>query len=361
MARIIRKMAGFIMAPFACPNCRRLVHFEARICPECRATLGYDPGENAFLFLADDATRWRNGAGDAVDAVVCANNTDHAICNWLVRVDEAQALCRACRHNEVIPDLNIQGVAQRWAKIEAAKRRMIHSLLQLGLPVETPAEAPDGEQGFVFHFLYDPAAENGADAQVMTGHDGGTITLNLVEADDAMRQRIRENMGEPYRTLLGHFRHEIGHHYWNRLVEHDPQRLEEFRALFGDELADYEQALAAHYSADPAQVWSDDFISFYATSHPWEDFAETFAHYLHIVDVLATGAGIGLSVESDLDVRLDFDPYRAGAGQLAGAMAPLSFAMNTINRAMGQPDCYPFHLTDRIVAKLDFIQRLTPG
>jgi len=353
------------MAPFACPNCRRLVHFEARVCPSCAATLGYDPGANGFLFLADDATRWRDGAGEALDLVVCANNSDHGICNWLVPAEGAQALCRACRHNVVIPDLSLAGVARRWGRIEAAKRRMIHSLLQLGLPVETPGEAPEGRQGFVFHFLYDPAAEDGGQAQVMTGHDGGIITLNLVEADDARRQQIREAMGEPYRTLLGHLRHEIGHHYWTRLVERDPQRLAQFRAIFGDERADYAQALAAHYMADPAQGWNDAYISFYATAHPWEDFAETFAHYLHIVDVLATGSGIGLAVRrdddapGDLAVTLDFDPYRAGAGQLAAAMAPLSFAMNTVNRAMGLPDCYPFHLTDAIVAKLDFVQQMT--
>lgn len=353
------------MAPFACPNCRRLIHFEARVCPECSATLGYDPATNGFLFLADEATRWRDGAGEAVDRVVCANNSDHAICNWLVPPCGDEPLCRACRHNAVIPDLTLAGVAQRWGRIEVAKRRMIHSLLQLGLPVETPEEAPEGQQGFVFRFLYDPSAEDGGQPQVMTGHDGGVITLNLVEADDARRQQIREAMGEPYRTLLGHFRHEIGHHYWSRLVEHDPERMAQFRAIFGDERADYAQALAAHYAADPAQVWNDAYISFYATSHPWEDFAETFAHYLHIVDVLATGAGIGLAVQrdeaepGDLAMRIDFDPYRARAGQLAEAMAPLAFAMNTINRAMGQPDCYPFHLTRPITDKLDFIQRLT--
>lgn len=352
------------MAPYACPNCGCLIHFEARLCPDCAATLGYDPHSDGFLFLADEATHWRDGAGRVLDLVVCANNTDHALCNWLTPPDPAQPLCRACRHNAVIPDLTQAGVAQRWGLIEAAKRRMIHSLLRLGLPVETPEEAPPGQQGFVFRFLYDPAAEQGAQAQVMTGHDGGIITLNLIEADDAMRQSMREAMGEPYRTLLGHFRHEIGHHYWNRLVAQDPARLAAFRAIFGDERADYAQALANHYQAGPAQVWDENYISFYATSHPWEDFAETFAHYLHIVDVLATGAGIGLTVErrkadpGELSVSLDFNPYRAKAAQLAEAMAPLSFAMNTINRAMGQPDCYPFHLTEAIVAKLDFIQRL---
>lgn len=355
------------MRPFACPNCGRLNHFEVRVCPDCSATLGYDPAVDRFRFLADEATVWRDRAGHRANVVVCGNNNDFGICNWLVDaadVADGQPLCRACRHNRTIPDLTAGGVPERWAKVEAAKRRLFHTLIRLGLPLETKAEETPGRQGLAFDFLYDPAAEQTGRAQVMTGHDDGLITLNIIEADDAQRERIRQAMGEPYRTLLGHFRHEVGHHYWSRLVEPDTWELEAFRALFGDERADYAQALQAHYAADAGTAWSEAYVSHYATSHPWEDFAETFAHFLHIVDVLATARGFDLSLSAfggsrnDGEVAVAFDPFRADTRDIAANMAPLSFAMNAVNRAMGQPDFYPFHLSDGVIAKLDYINRL---
>lgn len=359
------------MRPFACPNCRRLNHFEVRVCPGCKATLGYDPATDAFRFLADKATVWRDAQGEAADLVVCDNNNDYQICNWLVGTHENTHLCRACRHNRTIPDRSEPSVPQRWARIEEAKRRMVHTLLKLHLPLETKAEAEAiGMQSLAFDFLYDAAAEQAGTPQIVTGHDAGLITLNLIEADDAERERIRNTMGEPYRTLLGHFRHEVGHHYWSRLVEHDEAECEAFRAIFGDERIDYDQSLRAHYGDGGNKVWTDAYVSFYATSHPWEDFAETFAHYLHIVDVLATAGGFDLSLDANLPpnetagnrqsmpLEVDFDPYRADARSLADAMAPLSFAMNAVNRAMGQPDLYPFHLSEAIVAKLEYVHTL---
>ncbi|MGF7153964.1 zinc-binding metallopeptidase family protein [Novosphingobium gossypii] len=352
------------MRAFPCPNCRRLNHFEVRVCPNCQATLGYDPQIDAFRFLADGATVWRDGQGGIADVVVCANNNDYQICNWLVEQDDTTPMCRACRHNRTIPDLTEPSVPPRWAKIEAAKRRLFHTLMKLGLPLETKMEEQPGLQGLAFDFLYDAAAEQAGTPQIYTGHDGGVITLNLIEADDAERERMRHAMGEPYRTLLGHFRHEVGHHYWSRLVETDAAELEAFRAVFGDERIDYQQALQAHYNDDGSKIWTDDFVSFYATSHPWEDFAETFAHYLHIVDVLATAGGFDLSLAAlpgdgaGLEVELNFDPYTADTRALADAMGPLSFAMNAINRSMGQPDLYPFHLSDAIVVKLDYVHDL---
>lgn len=352
------------MRAFPCPNCRRLNHFEVRVCPGCHATLGYDPQIDAFRFLGDGATVWRDGRGDIADVVVCANNNDYQICNWLVDQDDLTPMCRACRHNRTIPDLTEPTVPPRWAKIEAAKRRLVYTLMRLGLPLETKMEEQPGVQGLAFDFLYDAAAEQAGTPQIYTGHDGGIITLNLIEADDAERERMRHAMGEPYRTLLGHFRHEVGHHYWSRLVETDQAELDAFRAIFGNERIDYQQALQAHYNDDGSKVWTDDFVSYYATSHPWEDFAETFAHYLHIVDVLATAGGFDLSLaplpgdDAGLEVEVDFDPYTADTRALADAMGPLSFAMNAINRSMGQPDLYPFHLSDAIVAKLDYVHDL---
>ncbi|WP_380874549.1 hypothetical protein ACFB49_48730 [Sphingomonas sp. DBB INV C78] len=349
------------MAPFSCPNCHRLLHFEARICPGCDFTLGYDPASDAFLFLADGATTWRDGEGASHDLVVCANNDDHGVCNWLVPTGDATPYCRACRHNRTIPDLTAPTVPERWGKIEAAKRRLFHSLLRLHLPLESLAEAAASGSGLglAFDFLYDPAAEQSGTPQVLTGHEGGVITLNLVEADDAQRERIRERMGEPYRTLLGHFRHEVGHHYWSRLVEPDEAALAEFRTLFGDERADYAAAIANHYNS--GKVWTDDYVSFYATSHPWEDFAETFAHLLHIIDTLATCGGLDMRLApfpgEAGDPAVDFDPYRADTETLAARMRPFAFALNALNRSMGQADLYPFHLSPAIIAKLDFVNR----
>jgi len=350
------------MRPFACPNCRRLNHFEVRVCPDCSATLGYDPEIDRFRFLADQGTVWRDREGAAADLVVCANNNAYGICNWLTTPDAEGGMCRACRHNRTIPDLNDPAVPPLWAKVEEAKRRLFHTLIRLGLPLETKAEERDGVQGLAFDFLHAGDGATGG-TKIITGHDEGLITLDVSEADDAHREQVRLAMGEPYRTLLGHFRHEVGHHYWSRLVATDPARLEAFRALFGDERADYAAALQAHYNGG-AQPWTEDFVSSYATSHPWEDFAEPFAHYRHIVDVLATARGFDLSLtafggsDGDGHVAVEFDPYRADAPALTAEMAPVSFAMNAVNRAMGQPDLYPFHLSDAIAAKLAFMQQM---
>ncbi len=352
------------MRPFACPNCSRLNHFEVRICPGCNATLGYDPEIDAFRFLADAATVWRDVAGQDADVQVCANNNDYQICNWLVGVGESVPLCRACRHNRTIPDLSAPSVPTRWAKIEEAKRRLFHELIMLGLPIDNTGPHGPAHAGLAFDFLYDAAAELSGSPEIFTGHDGGVITLNLIEADDAARERIRNAMGEPYRTLLGHFRHEVGHYFWSRFIEQDADELTVFRNLFGDESVDYQAALKSHYSADGMRIWTDDFVSYYATMHPWEDFAETFAHYLHIVDVLATAGGFDLSLrclpgDSDgLEMNIGFDPYSADIDELVQAMEPLSFAMNAINRSMGQADLYPFHLSDVIVAKLGYVKKL---
>jgi hypothetical protein len=352
------------MAPFPCPNCHRPLHFEARVCPGCGFTLGYDPDVDAFLFLGDGATTWRGEGGHARDVVVCANNDDHGVCNWLVPTADNSPYCRACRHNHTIPDLSVPTVPERWARIEAAKRRLFHTLIKLGLPLETKAQEANNFQGLAFDFLYDPSAETQGEPEVYTGHDDGLITLNLIEADDAERERARTRMGEPYRTLLGHFRHEVGHHYWARLVEIDPAELDACRAVFGDDRLDYSQALADHYAAQGSKIWTDEHVSYYATSHPWEDFAETFAHYLHMVDTLASIGGFDMRMaaldgpEATPAGHVDFDPYTASTEAMGRQMIPWSFALNTINRSMGQPDLYPFHLSQAVTGKIDYVNRL---
>ena len=294
--------------------------------------------------------------------LVCANNNAYEICNWLVPAVGDQPMCLACKHNRTIPDLTGPTVPERWAKIEAAKRRLFHTLLHLNLPIETEAEAEaDGTApGLKFDFLYDPQGEATGTVQITTGHEEGLVTLNILEADDVQRETMRTRLGEPYRTLLGHFRHEVGHYYWSRLIEGTAE-VERFRQLFGDERVSYEEAKSRHYGAG-ADDLPDDFVSTYATMHPWEDFAETFAHLMHMIDSLATIDGFGLQITAwpgrDVPPAVTFDPYRADVSQLVAAWLPFAFAENSIARAMGQPDLYPFQLSEGVVAKLDYIARL---
>jgi hypothetical protein len=350
------------MRPYACPNCSRPNHFEVRVCPNCAFTLGYDPESDQLLFLGDGATTWRDASGQPHAVLVCQNNNEYQICNWLVPSVGNQPLCLACKHNRTIPDLTAPDVPQRWAKIEAAKRRLFHTLVHLNLPCETVAEADANgtSPGLAFDFLYDPVGEETGTVRITTGHEAGLVTLNILEADDVQREKMRTGLGEPYRTLLGHFRHEVGHYYWSRLIE-DTAEVENFRALFGDERISYEEAMERHYG-DAGAGWTTDFVSSYATMHPWEDFAETFAHLMHIIDALATIGGFGMRMMNwpgyEEQPAVDFDPYRATTNTLVAEWGPFAFAENAINRSMGQSDLYPFNLSDTIVAKLDYINRL---
>jgi hypothetical protein len=199
----------------------------------------------------------------------------------------------------------------------------------------------------------------------MTGHNNGLITLALKEADDVTREKVRTEMGEPYRTLLGHFRHEIGHYFWDRLVANEAPILETFRALFGDERQDYGEALKRHYAEGPPENWQNDFVSLYASSHPWEDFAETWAHCFHMVDGLETAKVFGINPAVKIDTGLgkpadpSFDPYRAtNIRPVIASWVPLTVAINSLNRSLGQPDFYPFVLTPVVITKIDFVLRL---
>jgi hypothetical protein len=246
----------------------------------------------------------------------------------------------------------------RWRRLEAAKRRLFYTLTKLHLPLSTRPQDP---QGLAFDFLADLSENRSNGPSVLTGHDNGLITINIAEADDAERERQRHSMGEPYRTLLGHFRHEIGHYFWNVLVRNDPS-LDPFRQVFGDERQDYGQALQAHYANGPKKNWQEEYVSAYAGSHPWEDFAETWAHYLHIIDTLETANAFGMRVRPkisrgpDLMAEINFDPHQErNLNRLITAWLPLTFAVNSLNRSMGQPDLYPFVLSPAVIAKLAFI------
>jgi hypothetical protein len=193
----------------------------------------------------------------------------------------------------MIPDLSLTENQANWRRIQLAKHRLFYTLLKLRLPLKTKLE--DTEHGLAFDFLVAPPPHDMAAEPVMTGHDHGLITINLAEADDSERERMRRQMGEPYRTLLGHFRHEIAHYYWDRLVR-DASGIEAFRQLFGDEREDYSAALQRHYANGPPPNWQESFVSAYASTHPWEDWAETWAHYFHMVDTLETASAFGMRV-----------------------------------------------------------------
>ena len=330
------------MRLFGCPSCGLVVFFSNIRCERCGASLGYEPVTNRML-VPDGRPRWR----------YCANFA-HGVCNWLSPKNNAHELCRACRHNLVVPALASPEDRARWARLEEAKHRLLYTVLRLGLPLFDRAERPDG-LGFE---LVDGDS-------VMTGHRGGLITIAVVEADDAEREKRRAQFGEPYRTLLGHFRHEIGHWYWDLLVRDAPARAR-FTALFGDPDLDYAAALNRHYADGARTGWQTEFVSAYASSHPWEDFAETFAHYFHMVDTLETGGSYRIVLSPRLDrdellsTSLDFDVYQPDLDVhvLEAAWVALSSALNSFNRSMGLVDAYPFVLSPRVNQKLAFVHDL---
>jgi hypothetical protein len=346
------------MRLFTCQNCSQLLYFENSACTRCHATLGYMPHDFTMRAIEPDGDFWRELNSDAPERyVLCANSAD-AGCNWLVPANDASRFCVACQHNHTIPDLSVPENVTPWRILEAAKRRLFYGLMRLCLPLTTRVEDP--AHGLAFDF----PAEAASGPKVMTGHDNGLITIALKEGDDAERQRMQKQMGELYRTPLGHFRHEIGHYYWDVLVR-DGGRLDAFRALFGDERADYAAALQAHYARGDDGSWRESFVSLYASSHPWEDFAETWAHYMHIIDTLEMAGAFGVVVNPGLArdpgmrAEVDFDPYRAADMQaVVDTWLPLTYAVNSLNRAMGQPDLYPFILPQPVMAKLDFIHGL---
>jgi hypothetical protein len=348
------------MRLFKCQNCAHAVYFENVRCERCAHALGYLSSQAILTALEPEGAAWRALASPAEVWRFCANAADGA-CNWLVRDGESGIYCAACRHNRTIPDLGVPANAAAWRELEFAKHRLFYSLLRLRLPLKTRADDP--ERGLAFDFLADPPGA-GDHSRVMTGHDNGLITLAVAEADPAERERRRVGMGEPYRTLLGHFRHEVGHYYWDRLVR-DGGHIAACRAVFGDDAEDYGAALRAYYQKGPPTDWQNRFISAYASSHPWEDFAETWAHYLHIVDTLEMAGAFALCLDpavakhEGMSFRVDFDPY-AGAEirQIVGAWLPLTSALNNLNRCMGEPDLYPFVLSPAVIHKLGIVHDL---
>jgi hypothetical protein len=326
----------------------------------CQHTLGFLPDVLDLSTLESTPNNsWRalSTAAKGEEYRQCQNGREHEVCNWLVPIKDENLFCVSCRLNKTIPDLTVPENLERWHKMELAKRRLIYTLLHLGLPLN--GQPKENRPPLQFNFL----ADTPGGPPVLTGHEQGLITLNIAEADDAEREKRRVGFHEPYRTLLGHFRHEVAHYYWDQLIADTP-RLKRFRELFGDETQDYSTALKNYYANGAPKDWQDHHVSAYATAHPWEDWAETCAHYLHIMDTIETAASFGMTLrpkhpaaptmtadpKSISETEDDFD-------RILKNWMPLTYAFNSLNRGMGLPDLYPFVLSPPVIKKLRFIHK----
>lgn len=341
------------MRRFLCPQCNAQVHFNNSECISCRAVLGYAP-------LQDQMVQLPNLGDTSRPAMRRCANRQRIGCNWLVEDGSASDLCLSCRHTVKIPDTSNKEKQRHWGRLERAKRRLYYSLIKFGLPI--PLERDTAKGALKFELLSDEIDKDGKPKRVMTGHYAGLITINIAEADDVIRERNRAELGEPYRTLIGHFRHEVAHYYWDKLVA-GTSALDACRACFGDERQDYGDALKAYYANGPVADWRNFYVSAYASAHPWEDFAETWAHYFHMVSGLETAYAYGLNPQpltqgAPTLVQL-IDPYHVvNVDELIEHWIPLTVAMNAMNRSMGNRDYYPFVLTPQISQKLKFIHDL---
>jgi hypothetical protein len=397
------RITPVVRRSFRC-RCGRPVFFPDLQCLGCEAPLGYDPERARLLALQQEeegapggtAGLWRPVAGrsgrtppGAPRYRRCGNAGTAARCNWLIAADACATgasatgdpatddsaadpagaapamLCRCCRLNRIIPNLGEAPNPLWWGRVELAKRRLVSSLIALGLPVRSRL-GEDPQAGLAFDLLRTLPGM----PRVITGHADGLITVNVEEADDVGREAARTSMGERYRTLLGHLRHEVGHYYWQRLVEGTPWH-EPFRALFGDEREDYAQALQRHYEAGvqrdpppPAKLAEAGYVSAYASAHPWEDWAETWAHYLHMIDTLDTAWSFGLDAKRlamggkpfTADVLLnDAD---AAFLRAVNTWIDLAGVLNELSRGLGHRDFYPFVLAPQAVTKLHFVHLL---
>ena len=324
------------MKRFFC-SCGGEIFFENHRCLNCQTAVGFDPARMQMVPM-----------DQADHRAYCSNEPEFGVCNW-VRADHGDnPLCAACQFNRTIPNLGLDDNLKRWTALEQAKKRLFFTLMQLGLPLHSGWEQP--ESGLLFDFLDDARSqpEHFADSFVTSGFSQGVITLNLLEADDITRAAMQAEMREPYRTLLGHFRHESGHYYWS-LLETNAQCLVDFECLFGDPAADYADALKTYYQTGPAARWNETHISAYATAHPLEDWAETWGHYLHIFDALETAQSHDLIPDMAEDATI---------ADRVSAWQHLSVMLNELNRSVGRADAYPFAIGPRVVEKLEFVHRV---
>ena len=344
----------FPMRVFLCDHCGHPVFFDSVQCLHCGSTLAFLPGPLtvAALTPAGEPGPWQPRTGDARYRL--CGHAQQGGCNFAVPAHDPEPLCASCRQTLWLPDLSDPAHLRRWRQIEQAKRQLYYTLARLGL------EPSGGQAAPRFELLADQPG-----APVLTGHRAGTITLNVAEADDDERARRRLALHEPYRTLIGHLRHESGHFFWDLLVQGTPA-LDAFRALFGDERQDYATALQAHYARPPgATDWQARHVSAYAAAHPWEDWAETWAHYLHMVDLLETAASYQTEITvpqaaapQRQQVQDPFAAPRPGFDAMVREWVPLTLLLNSLTRSLGQQDAYPFAPSAGALAKLRFVHEL---
>ncbi|MGQ0635842.1 MAG: zinc-binding metallopeptidase family protein [Planctomycetaceae bacterium] len=344
------------MRTFIC-ICGNRLYFENSRCLSCQRDLGWCPAchnLSTLVTAADGGIRCGITGCEAV-LVKCRNYETEDVCNRCVlppATNSEALLCDACRLTEVIPDLSITGNREKWYRLEVAKRRLLFLLDHLKLPY---GRAEDGiAPPLSFDFKADAIPVEGVwrvmtKERVYTGYHEGKITINIREADDAEREKLRVDLNEAQRTLSGHFRHEIGHYYWQMLVS---QRQEDaFRELFGDHnQPSYAEALQTYYRNGPPGDWQASFVSAYATMHPWEDFAETFALYLDMIDLLDTANDTILTTAVDL--------HAADAEKIFNSYLRLGLAANELNRSMGLLDLVPEVLSQPVRQKLAFVHQL---
>lgn len=349
------------MQTFHCDHCGQLVFFENVTCETCGHALGYLTDLRTMSALAPaENGLWRslnpNAAGYRYR--MCSNYALEDVCNWMLPAHDPNNLCASCRLTEIIPALGLPQHRTYWYRMEQAKRRLIYTLSTLGLVPVSKAEDP--RQGLAFRFLADSVHSG----PVTTGHDNGVITLNIAEADDIWRERLRSHLGEPYRTLLGHFHHEIGHYYWDRLIG-GGVGITMFRQLFGDERDDYDASLRRHYEQGAPPGWPQRFVTAYASAHPWEDWAETWAQYLQMVDALETvqACGMLLMPANPNDPVLVSGAHTSAGSfdQMLARWFPLSYVLNNLHRSLGMPDAYQFSLAQPVIAKLRFVHEIVTG
>ncbi|MCV7442173.1 putative zinc-binding metallopeptidase [Mycobacterium paraense] len=332
------------MRDFHCPNCGQRLTFENSACLSCGSALGFSLEQMALLVITDGDDADRAGFVSAAEYELCANR-HLAECNWLVPTNLPGGLCTSCALTLERPnDADTEGLAA-FARAEAAKRRLIAELHEMKLPII--GRDRDRDYGLGFRLL------SSAHEKVFTGHENGVITIDLAEGDDVHREQLRVEMEEPYRTLLGHFRHEVGHYYFYRLITPSSEYVARFTELFGDPDADYQEALDRHYNEGAPDGWQESFVSSYATMHAAEDWAETFAHYLHIRDTLDTSAWCAFAPASATFDRTPLGP--SAFPTIIEMWLPLSWSLNMVNRSMGHDDLYPFVLPVAVLDKMQFI------
>ena len=176
-------------------------------------------------------------------------------------------------------------------------------------------------------------------------------------------------MHEPYRTLLGHMRHEVGHYYWERLIARHAACSAPFRASVRRRARRLRRGAAGALPERPARpTGSRGSSAPTRRAHPWEDWAETWAHYLHMVDTLETAAACGVSIKPRRrdEPALARVPAAAGSpdaafDRLMASWFPLTYVLNNLNRGLGVPDAYPFVLSRPAIEKLRFVHETADG